>query len=82
MDKTYYFNRLIVHSSLRNQGIATALMKTLVQVLDEEKITLLCDVNPYGDLTLEQLVLFYSKFGFIKDQNYDSSEQLIRNYKV
>lgn len=77
-DKVYYFNRLIVHNSLRNKGIATALMTKLISILDEEKIILHCDVNPYGELNMEQLISFYGKFGFIKDIYFNVSEKLIR----
>lgn len=82
-DKIFYFNRLIVHESLRNQGIASDLMNKLIQILDTEKITLLCDVNPYGGLSLEQLILFYNKYGFIKDPEYNNNndDQLIRYFK-
>lgn len=80
-DNIYYFNRLIVHQSLRNKGIASALMNKLIEVLDCNKITLICDINPYGDLDLNQLITFYGKYGFIKNPEYDNDNQLIRYFE-
>lgn len=60
----YYFNRLNVPVKIRNQGIATELMNELIQWADSEKINILLDINPYGDLSYKQLKEFYKKFGF------------------
>jgi GNAT superfamily N-acetyltransferase len=60
----YYFNRLVVHGKIRHQGIATRLMQEMVEWVDYKKINVLLEINPYGDLDLEQLIIFYGKFGF------------------
>ena len=60
----WYFNRLFVRNKFRGLGVATELMKKLINFIEEKKILLVCDVNPYGDLTKEQLISFYKKFGF------------------
>jgi len=65
-----YFNRLIVPAPMRNKGMATALMQTLVECLDRYQQHVLLEINAYGDLTVEQLEKFYSKFGFVKDSNH------------
>lgn len=67
----WYFNRLIVPSAIRNQGIATRIMEQLVKILDTEKITLACDINPYGDLDFNQLYKFYKKYGFVDDNRFN-----------
>lgn len=68
----YYFNRLIVPKKLRNKNIASVLMSRVCFWADEHHIVIFNDVNPYGDLDLEQLKTFYKKYGFteiIKDSN-------------
>lgn len=58
--------RLIVQEPYRNQGIATALMTELVKYLDSHDLYADLCINSYGDLSHEQLVQFYMKFGFTK----------------
>lgn len=63
-DNVWFFNRLFVPSQIRDKGVATKLMQELVKVLDEQKIILICEVNPYGDLNEEQLKKLYTRYGF------------------
>lgn len=77
-DNYWYFNRLIVPPNIRNRGIATKIMKQLIKVLDEKSITLVCDINPYGDLDFDKLHEFYCKYGFIDDDKFN----LIRHPEV
>jgi hypothetical protein len=71
----YYFNRLIVPKKLRHKNIASVLMSRVCFWADEHHISILNDVNPYGDLDLEQLEQlkqFYKKYNFtelIKNTN-------------
>ena len=60
----YYFNRLIVHPKIRNKWVATQLMEQVVIWADKERVNILNEVNPYGDLNRKQLVRFYERFGF------------------
>lgn len=62
--KTYYFNRLIVDKKLRGQGLSIKLMNQVVEWADKEKIIILLEINPYGDLGYLQLAQFYMRFGF------------------
>jgi GNAT superfamily N-acetyltransferase len=72
----YYFNRLNVPEKIRNRGIATELMNELVDWADLEEINILLDINPYGDMSYNDLKKFYKKFGFkVKKKS------LIRLYK-
>ena len=68
--ESWYFNRLSVPVKFRNQGIATQLMRKLIQVLDKNKITLICDINPYGDLDFNQLNKFYKQYGFVEHEEH------------
>ena len=63
-NKTYYFNRLIVDQKLRGTGISVKLMKQVVEWADQEKIEILLEINPYGNLDYLQLAQFYERFGF------------------
>jgi GNAT superfamily N-acetyltransferase len=79
MGNEWYFNRLVVHEKMRNKGVATLLMDELIKVLDEKQITLINDINPYGDLNFKQLEIFYKKYGFIETEE---KSRLIRYPKV
>lgn len=70
-DKTWYFNRIFVPDKYRNHGIATKLMEKLIDIVNEHKIVICCDINPYGDLSYSQLKQFYKKYGFIEDDVFD-----------
>ncbi|WP_143288705.1 GNAT family N-acetyltransferase [Calderihabitans maritimus] len=65
---SWFFNRLFVPPEHRRKGIANALMEELVKILDAKCITLRNEINPYGDMTYEQLLAFYKKFGFKKTE--------------
>ena len=67
----WYFNRLNVPVTMRNKGVATSLMKQLIIEADKKGITIVCDINPYGDLNKKQLQEFYKKFGFVEHDIYD-----------
>lgn len=60
----YYFNRLNVPLKMRNEGIAKQLLQQVSEWADQERINILLDINPYGDLDLRQLIALYMKFGF------------------
>jgi len=62
----FYFNRLFVHPNLRRQGIADFLVDKVVDFAQREQISILGEVNPYGDLDLEALSAFYVKHGFTR----------------
>lgn len=58
----FWFNRLKVNNY--NEGRGTFLMKKLSEVLDENKYAVFNHVNPYGPLSLDQLIAFYQKYQF------------------
>jgi len=62
----YYFNRLNVPVRLRQQGIAKKLLQEVIEWADSIKVNILLDINPYGDLSYEQLEVLYQKYGFQK----------------
>lgn len=62
--KIGYFNRINVPKQDRSNGIGTELLKSLLNECREQNIALICEINPYGDLTYEQLDTWYRKYGF------------------
>lgn len=69
MEDLWYFNRLYVHPKLRNRGYAKLMLGRLSSICAEEGYTLLCHVNPYGELNYEKLVELYTRYGFKVLQN-------------
>jgi GNAT superfamily N-acetyltransferase len=60
----YYFNRLIVDPKLRGLGLSNQLLKQVIDWANQNSITILLDINPYGPLSYNDLEKFYMKFGF------------------
>ena len=55
-----YYNRLFVQPNYRKQGIGRKLWDMTQKELDTRGIDLIIDINPYGDMTYEQLLDFYA----------------------
>lgn len=60
----WLITRLFVPPTYRNQGIATGLMQELTAWADEKEVTLIVEINPYGDLGREKLIKFLEKHSF------------------
>jgi len=67
----FYFNRLFVNHRIRKQGLGTKLMEEVIQWADENKYNIYLEINPYGEMGMNDLINFYEKFGFtqINDTN-------------
>lgn len=65
-NKVWYFNRLFVQPEYRNKGIGTAMLKELLLIIEEKEDVLQLDINPYGEMSYEQLEEFYIQSGFVK----------------
>lgn len=63
--KLFYFSRLYVPPKLRKKNIASNLLLRLSLWADEHHITILLDINPYGDMSLYNLIKLYKRYGFI-----------------
>ena len=63
-------SQVYVEPQHRKQGYATRLMQQVIQEAQEAGLSLLIEVDPYGDfdMDLKQLATFYAKLGFIKIQ--------------
>jgi hypothetical protein len=49
---------------VEGQGEGSFLLEKLVRILDEEGVTVVNGVNPYGSMDLEDLERFYGRYGF------------------
>ena len=65
-ENVWYFNRLFVPVKLRNRGIASKLLEKLLEVMKRDGMTVVLEINPYGDLNLRELRELYMRYGFKK----------------
>ena len=72
--KVMTINRINVHEKLRGRGIGTMLMSKVCSISDKNDITLELGISPYDDggLSYDDLIKFYSKFGFKLESDLDS----------
>lgn len=66
----YYFNRLYVNPKYRRNNYGKRLLNTLLNYIDSINSALCLDINPYGEMTYEQLKVFYMKHGFKETDSY------------
>lgn len=71
-DLLYEVNRINVPRRWRGRGIARKLVTKVLEDADREKITLVLDINPYGDMDYKALKAWYERLGFSqeKDQRF------------
>jgi len=62
--RMWVVSRVNVPAPFRRRGIATRLMGEVLEDADNEEVWLALWVNPYGDMTAEQLVDWYKRLGF------------------
>jgi len=77
----WLISRLFVPSVYRNQRIATGLMQELTAWADEKEVTLIAEINPYGDLGKKELIEFLKKHGFEQVEK-ENSVLFIRKRRV
>lgn len=65
-DNIWYFNRLFVYPLHRGNSYGRILLEELLSLIKEKDAILELDINPYGQMTYEQLEKFYMNHGFIK----------------
>lgn len=58
-----FYSRLNVPSQMRGQNIGSLLLNETIKACEEQDVFLVNTVNPYGDLTHEQLISFYERHG-------------------
>ena len=70
-DNVWYFNRLFIHPLFRGNSYASILLDKLLSIIKERNLVLKLDINPYGDMSYEQLEKFYIRHGFVKTMQKD-----------
>lgn len=59
-----WLNRINVPPKFRGQGCGSNLLSRVLQDADAEGILMVLMINPYGDMTYEQLKDWYERNGF------------------
>lgn len=57
-------NRVNVPAKWRGQGIGRRLMQEVLDEADQLGVTLVLDINPYGDMDYQALSAWYQRVGF------------------
>lgn len=60
----FFFHR--IRSMEEGKGHGTALMKRLIEICDEKGFAIINPINPYGRMDLEELKVWFGKYGFIE----------------
>lgn len=60
----FFFHR--IKSKEESKGHGTVMMKRLVEICDERGIAILNSINPYGRMNLEELKVWFGKYGFFE----------------
>ena len=66
MNDTWFFNRLFVKENYRGNGYGSKVLDKMLEIVKNKNITLELMINPYGEMTYEQLETFYLRHGFEK----------------
>jgi hypothetical protein len=64
VEPLYYFNRIKVRLENEGKGEGKALMIEICKLVDELKITIYNELNPYGKRNMESLKSFFKASGF------------------
>lgn len=78
--KLWYFNRLYVHPDYRRNKYGSTLLDKLLSIIKEKNYVLQLDINPYGEMTYEQLEQFYIAHGFDKVVEFNKIFGECKNY--
>jgi len=60
----FFFHR--IKSREESKGHGTVLMKRLIEICDERGIAIINPINPYGRMNLEELIVWFGKYGFFE----------------
>jgi hypothetical protein len=74
----YYFNRLNIPNGFRIQNASILLMQEISKWADENQINIFDEINPYGKLNLEQIIVFNKLFGF---KMYQQPNAMVRYHR-
>lgn len=59
----YYFNRIKVPKEFRENHLGSELLDKLLKYMRDNDCAMVCDINPYGDLSYEELEEWYIRHG-------------------
>jgi ribosomal protein S18 acetylase RimI-like enzyme len=65
-EDNYVITRINVPKEHRGQGWGRALLQDAIKIADDSGYTLWLEINPYGEMTFQQLAAWYERNGFKK----------------
>lgn len=74
----WVFQRITVTEDRRSEGFGSDVLKKLVEYLDANKIDLYANVHSSGNLSDEQLLAWYKRYGFV--ESVDRGYRLVKKY--
>ena len=60
----FYFNRIFVPTQFRGHGLGSFLLEKVIDFARREKKAIINEINPYGEMDLEELTDFFVRHGF------------------
>lgn len=66
-------SRINVPADYRGQGYGSELLGQVCDDADNEGVTLVLNINPYGALTYQQLQDWYERWGFVASELHGDS---------
>lgn len=66
INNIWFFNRLFVKKNYRGNGYGSKVLDKMLEIIKNKNITLELMINPYGEMTYEQLEAFYLRHDFKK----------------
>lgn len=74
----YYFNRIKANRRFEGTGEGKALMLEVCKIADKHGITILNELNPYGERDMESLKNFFRASGF---EDFGNEHTMVRKPK-
>lgn len=62
----FMITRINVPPRYRGRGHGSELLQMVCEDADYEGVSLVLEINPYGDMTYDQLLSWYSRYGFVQ----------------
>lgn len=67
-ENAWYYNRLYVKPEYRGHHIGSCLLDNMLKYVNKKKAILFLDINPYGDMSYQNLEAFYKRHGFVDNK--------------
>lgn len=75
-------SRIHVLPPFRRLGYGSTVLRRIIRDADSEGVTLCLEINPYGEMTYDQLAKWYESYGFHLSQSYSESKLYVRSPNI